>query len=840
MKILSWNCRGIGNPCTVNALRGWCWRDRPNFIFLMVTKNDGKRLERVQNKCGFSEGVSINSVGNSGGMGFWWRDVNVVLCSYSAHHFEVNVLDDENVVLVMFGDFNEIIAMSEKDGGSVRGARHMDAFRETIDFCQFRDTGFKGSGFTWQRGNTPRTLVRERLDRFLANDNWCELFPQYEVSHLPIYRSDHAPILLKADVTGRGYAGDRRFIFEALWLSNVDCEKVIQEAWNDSVGDDIPTRLKFCSERLLSWAKSTFGNIKKRIKETEKRLKNMQNSLPDANSMEKCKALSKELDELHRLEESYWHARARANELRDGDKTPSLKERIWKKLRGWKEKLVSRPGKEILIKAVAQAIPTYMMSIFRIPDGIVDDIHAILARFWWGNKGSAKSMHWYIWDKMLLKARYFKNSDVIKSNRGHDPIYTWRSIWGLKSLLLEGLKWRVGNGTSICVWDDIWLPGTNSKIGPLPNTNSDSELRVSDLIDYDNGKWNSGLINELFGEDERASVLDIPLSSNFPQDRQFWYHTKNGEYTVRSVYWLARTRHIHLQNTNDGASEEMLWKTVWGLEGPPKLSHFLWRACKGSLVVMERVFHRHIIQSLQCQICGADEESIIHALFDCTYASEIWSQSSFLADLSTASTTSLAERVTWIASKMSKDDLRLFGTLMWARLRKKGLWRKRIVNKSATSWSPPPAGCMKINTDAHVRDGLYVGLGVVIRNSAGQVVAVAGKKLGVRWGADCAEAAATLYGLEIARCLGHSRVILECDALNVISTIKRNVVGFSPMFLFYEDIRRLQYCFEFLDYIHIRIVAHCVARRDINVGGEMVLTSSFPQTIVVLSAFDYS
>lgn len=46
----------------------------------------------------------------------------------------------------------------------------------------------------------------------------------------------------------------------------------------------------------------------------------MQNTLPDANTIEKCKALSRELDELHRLEESYWHTGAHANELGDGDK----------------------------------------------------------------------------------------------------------------------------------------------------------------------------------------------------------------------------------------------------------------------------------------------------------------------------------------------------------------------------------------------------------------------------------------------------------------------------------------------------------------------------------------
>jgi len=36
-----------------------------------------------------------------------------------------------------------------------------------------------------------------------------------------------------------------------------------------------------------------------------------------------------------------------------------LKDRIWKRIQGWKEKLLSRAGKEVLIKAVAQAIPTF-------------------------------------------------------------------------------------------------------------------------------------------------------------------------------------------------------------------------------------------------------------------------------------------------------------------------------------------------------------------------------------------------------------------------------------------------------------------------------------------------
>ena len=42
-----------------------------------------------------------------------------------------------------------------------------------------------------------------------------------------------------------------------------------------------------------------------------------------------------------------------------------LKDRVWKKIQGWKGKLLSKVGKEVLIKVVAQSIPTYMMGVFQ-------------------------------------------------------------------------------------------------------------------------------------------------------------------------------------------------------------------------------------------------------------------------------------------------------------------------------------------------------------------------------------------------------------------------------------------------------------------------------------------
>ena len=59
-------------------------------------------------------------------------------------------------------------------------------------------------------------------------------------------------------------------------------------------------------------------------------------------------------------------------------------------MQGWKEKTLSKPGKEILIKVVAQAILTYMMSLFALPDGIIDDLHMMMARFWWGSSRESR------------------------------------------------------------------------------------------------------------------------------------------------------------------------------------------------------------------------------------------------------------------------------------------------------------------------------------------------------------------------------------------------------------------------------------------------------------------
>ena len=61
-----------------------------------------------------------------------------------------------------------------------------------------------------------------------------------------------------------------------------------------------------------------------------------------------------------------------------------IKEKVGRKLLGWKEKMLSMGGKEVLIKAVAQAMPTYTMSCFLLPKGFCDDLEGMMRNFWRG------------------------------------------------------------------------------------------------------------------------------------------------------------------------------------------------------------------------------------------------------------------------------------------------------------------------------------------------------------------------------------------------------------------------------------------------------------------------
>ena len=82
-----------------------------------------------------------------------------------------------------------------------------------------------------------------------------------------------------------------------------------------------------------------------------------------------------------------------------------LQERITKRVMRWKEKFFSKVGCEILIKTMAQLIPTYSMSLFKLPKSICDNIYSLLARYWWGQTGAERKIHWISWNKLCTSKK---------------------------------------------------------------------------------------------------------------------------------------------------------------------------------------------------------------------------------------------------------------------------------------------------------------------------------------------------------------------------------------------------------------------------------------------------
>lgn len=48
-----------------------------------------------------------------------------------------------------------------------------------VNYCELIDLDFKGNKFTWlnKRFKNKSSLIYERLDRFLANEQWIQNFP---------------------------------------------------------------------------------------------------------------------------------------------------------------------------------------------------------------------------------------------------------------------------------------------------------------------------------------------------------------------------------------------------------------------------------------------------------------------------------------------------------------------------------------------------------------------------------------------------------------------------------------------------------------------------------------
>ncbi|CAL9225131.1 unnamed protein product, partial [Arabidopsis halleri] len=80
----------------------------------------------------------------------------------------------------------------------------------------------------------------------------------------------------------------------------------------------------------------------------------------------------------------------------------SIVDRIKQRSHSWSTKFLSSAGKQILLKAVLSAMPSYAMSCFKLPASLCKQIQSVLTRFWWDAKPDKRKMAWVAWDKLTL------------------------------------------------------------------------------------------------------------------------------------------------------------------------------------------------------------------------------------------------------------------------------------------------------------------------------------------------------------------------------------------------------------------------------------------------------
>ncbi|KAG7941873.1 hypothetical protein I3843_16G069700 [Carya illinoinensis] len=579
-----------------------------------------------------------------------------------------------------------------------------------------------------------------------------------------------------------------------------------------------------------------------------------------------------------------------------------IKERVWKKVSSWKNSFLSSAGREVLIKAVLQSIPTYTMNVFRFPRKLSQELNSMLARFWWNGNKEGRGIHWRGWGLMgsnkkeggmgfrdidnfnkamlakqgwmlqtrldslaarIFKEKYYKTGHFVEAKIGYKPSYMWRSLMSAQALVKAGCVWRVGNGKSISIWNDRWLPNAAGFMVRSPVNRLEADSKVSSLIFEDIHCWNEVLVGEIFSRNEAAQICSIPLSWYGEEDKMLWGYTKDG----REGFGECSNRQ----------AQKKVWEGIWNLAIPNSAKQFLWKAVNSILPTKHNLCMKRILEDASCPICGLHEETIGHALWSCPAASDVWAEKESGLQKWICAERDFYQTWTDMQDRLQKNKVEEIVMIL------RGLWYRRNqlvfegkfenpsrvvtnaisslkcfqtsqadmiqikvpspVRRKDTNWKPPDVGVSKLNFDAAIdKVGNRMGLGIVARNHLGELLFSFSTSRLFSGTSDTAEAAGLWKAMDLAVELGIRNVVYEGDAERIIKGVTEEKEAVAWMDQLFKDMRgrllnRPDWSVQFI-HREGNSVAYELAKRVLRIEGEWCWIEEGPAEIASLITRD--
>ncbi|XP_031105088.1 uncharacterized protein LOC116009989 [Ipomoea triloba] len=216
-----------------------------------------------------------------------------------------------------------------------------------------------------------------------------------------------------------------------------------------------------------------------------------------------------------------------------------VEDKINQSVGSWSKKLISQVGKEVLLKSVAQSMPTFSMSVFLLPHSKYGGLGFKDLRAF--NLAMLGKQAWHFLTKpqslvaRIYKARYYPQSSFVDASTGSCPSFCWRSIMAAHELVCSGIRRRIGNGISTLIWGHPWLPDDPDLLVQTKMPQGFDGSLVSSLIDPATNLLDQAILQDIFLPIDVERILSIPISLDH-EDSWYWHGDPRGCYTAKQGY----------------------------------------------------------------------------------------------------------------------------------------------------------------------------------------------------------------------------------------------------------------------------------------------------------------